>query len=533
MKHYSKAFSLILVIAVLFILWVTLTYQHSNIIINNSALKDFPQMQVIEGDKEYEYSADTILPEEFDKPLTLLFKTSDIRMKIYLDDELIYSFGYTENSIPFLKSPGTSWHIVELPALSGSRNLVIDFETPYKNYSGSVPYIQYGTEGECVAAYQNESIYTIFSILIILFGGLGTMILYFFTRRNKNAMSKTFLYISSFAFFVSIWMLMQSGSVQLFMGYPQVMYFFNLISLILFPIPINLYIYHMCLNDKKKGLTFFVWAYIILLTMNLLLQVTGLVDMYQLVILTHGMMALNILYICYLIYIELRFERNKNIKNFLVPIVIIIIGGSMEMMLYYFNNMMRTSVALSYAVIAFLIIIITSAIKRYYKGILDLREAEYFEKLARMDLLTQLANRNRYEEVLTAHKQNEPLTAVLFDVNCLKYINDNYGHSAGDTAIKHCAECIRNAFSDKGECFRIGGDEFAVLVNSNDSLEKECKLFKSLVKSRDEKLEFSFLVAFGIARFDPKEDKTAYDTVRRADYSMYNMKQEQKRKIMA
>jgi diguanylate cyclase (GGDEF)-like protein len=496
-------------------------------------LKDFPQMQVTEGSNEYAYSADTILASEFDKPLALSFKTSDIRMKIYLDNELIYSFGYTDNSVPFLKSPGTSWHIVELPALSGGRNLVIDFETPYKNYSGFIPYIQYGTEGECVAAYQNESIYAVFSILIILFGGLGAIVLYFFTRKNKNAMSKTFLYISSFAFFVSIWMLILSGSVQLFMGYPQVIYFLDYISLLLFPIPINLLIYNICLSNKRKGLIFFVWAYLILLVVNILLQVTGLADMYQLITFTLIIMALDMLYICYLVYIELRFEKNKNIKNLLIPVIIFIIGASVEMVLFYYNNMTSTSVALSYAVIAFLIIVIASAIKRYYNSILDLREAEYFEKLARMDLLTQLANRNKYEEMLTSHKQNEPLTAVLFDVNCLKYINDNYGHFAGDTAIKHSAECIRNAFSSKGECFRIGGDEFAVLVNSNDSLEKECKVFISLVKSWDEKVEFSFAVAFGIARFDPKEDKNAYDTVRRADFSMYNMKQEQKRRIMA
>ncbi len=532
MKHYSKAFSIVLLITILLVLWITLAYQHSNIIISSLALKDFPQMQVTEKDKEYEYRANTILPEEFDKPLTLLFRTNDIRMKVYIDDKLIYSFGYLENPMPFLESPGNSWHIVNLPESSGNKNLVIDFQTPYKSYSGFVPDIQYGTEGECIAAYQKQSISNVFSIFIILFSGLGAIVIYFFTRRKKNAMSKSFLYISSFAFFISIWMLMQSGSVQLYLGYPQVMYFFDYISLILFPVPINLYIHNICTSSKKKGLTLFAWAYIVLLTMNLLLQITGLVDMYRIITVTLVIMALNMLYICYVIYIELRFEKNRNIKNFMLPIAIFIIGASIEMVLYFYNNMTNTSFALIYAVVAFLVIIITSELRRYYNSIMDIREAEYFEELARMDLLTRLANRNKYEEVLMAHKQNEPLTAVLFDLNCLKYINDNYGHPTGDTAIKRSAECIRNAFSNKGECFRIGGDEFAVLVNSNDSLDKECKVFESLVASWDGKSKFQFSIAYGIAVFNLKLDKSAYDTVRRADFAMYNMKQEQKRKIM-
>jgi diguanylate cyclase (GGDEF)-like protein len=147
-------------------------------------------------------------------------------------------------------------------------------------------------------------------------------------------------------------------------------------------------------------------------------------------------------------------------------------------------------------------------------------------------MLTDIGNRNKYEQVLSSHKQEEPLTAVLFDLNSLKYINDNYGHLVGDSAIKKCSECIKEAFSSKGECFRIGGDEFAVLAKTDDPIDKECSTFERLASAWNKKLSFTFSVAYGVAKFNTLVDKSAYDTVKRADFAMYHMKEEQKRKMM-
>ena len=532
MKHYSKAFTIILTISIIFILWITFAYEHSNITITSSPLKELPVMQIKQTDKTCQYSASLILSEEFNNSKTLLFKTSHLKLKVFIDNEIIYSFGYEENSIPFLKSPGTSWHVISLPALSGSSLLVMDFQTPYDNFSGFVPSIQYGTKGDCIAAYQNSSIYALFSILIILFGGLAMIVIYFFTRIKKNPMSKTFLYISSFALFVSIWILFQSGSIQLFAGYPQVIYYIDLISLILFPIPINIYIYNMCLSNKSKGIVYFAWAYILVLIMNLFLQITSVVDMYELVVFTHILMAANIIYMSYLIFVELQNKNNKELRNFLLPLLSIIVGGSVEMILYYYHNMTSTSIALRISIVIFLVIVITNSIRRYYYNVMDLRQKEYFERLAKTDLLTCLSNRNRYEEVLSSHEKTQVFSAVLFDLNSLKYINDNYGHATGDLAIKLCAECMKKAFSAKGECFRIGGDEFAVIVKDNESLQKECQVFEEIVSEYDKKHDFPFSIAYGIAVFDLKIDKNSYETVKRADYAMYQMKQIQKSKYV-
>ena len=61
-------------------------------------------------------------------------------------------------------------------------------------------------------------------------------------------------------------------------------------------------------------------------------------------------------------------------------------------------------------------------------------------------------------------RQPERLAFVAFDVDDLKQINDRLGHHVGDQAIYTAAQCIRSVFGSMGSCFRIGGDEFAVIV---------------------------------------------------------------------
>lgn len=511
---------------------MAIEFDHSNIIIKSDTLKPFQEMRVSNGINRCEYKAKVILNIDFVMPQTLLFKTSHLRFKIYINEKMVYSFGYEENAVSFLKSPGTSYHLVELPAMSSNKEIVFDFQSPYSNYHGFLPDIQYGTKGECIAYYQNKSMYSLFSLTVVLLGGLTIMILYFVTKNKKYALSKSFLYISSFIFLVSIWLFFQSDSCQLMFGYPQIMYFADLISLVLFPVPLNLYIYDVSKNEKRKYMLYFAYAYAATLVLNLLLQVFGLVDMFQLVLLTHSLMALNMIVAVYVVHVELRIEKNKDLRMFIVPLALVSAGGLLEMILYYYSNMTQTSFALRIAVVAFLVVIIINAIKSYYDNLLELKQAEYYEQLASVDMLTNLGNRNKYEQFLQSHEPNQPLTAVLFDLNYLKYINDNFGHVVGDSALKKCAECIKEAFSNKGECFRIGGDEFAVLTKADDNLQKECNIFEKLVQGWNKRLSYIFSVAYGVARFNPKTDQSAYDTAKRADFAMYHMKEEQKRKIL-
>ena len=75
---------------------------------------------------------------------------------------------------------------------------------------------------------------------------------------------------------------------------------------------------------------------------------------------------------------------------------------------------------------------------------------------------------------------------VVFDVDAFKQINDSYGHVQGDLCLAEIAECIKKAYANFGYCYRIGGDEFCVLLKNADK-EDWCK--QEFLHRLEEKLD--------------------------------------------
>lgn len=86
------------------------------------------------------------------------------------------------------------------------------------------------------------------------------------------------------------------------------------------------------------------------------------------------------------------------------------------------------------------------------------------QRAAETDELTGLGNQGAYRRALAA-AETDPATAVIrFDANGFKGVNDALGHQAGDQTLREMAEAIRTGAGDGARVFRVGGDEFAVLV---------------------------------------------------------------------
>jgi GGDEF domain-containing protein len=95
----------------------------------------------------------------------------------------------------------------------------------------------------------------------------------------------------------------------------------------------------------------------------------------------------------------------------------------------------------------------------------------HLEYSAFYDALTGVSNRNAF--ILRLHEWDKestlPLAIIVCDVNLLKSVNDKYGHMVGDELLVSAAEIISVSIREKADVFRIGGDEFVVLIpNSNN-----------------------------------------------------------------
>ena len=155
-------------------------------------------------------------------------------------------------------------------------------------------------------------------------------------------------------------------------------------------------------------------------------------------------------------------------------------------------------------------------------------------KFARMDALTGVRNRNAYEEEvkkLSLELQNG-LTKFGFavvDVNYLKRINDTYGHEMGNISIRLCCAIVCKTFTHS-PVFRIGGDEFAVILKNNDyeQVESLIRQFNDYLEQTEGEPWEKVSAAIGYALYDPDKDDCVENVFQRADKDMYNHKREMK-----
>ncbi len=167
-------------------------------------------------------------------------------------------------------------------------------------------------------------------------------------------------------------------------------------------------------------------------------------------------------------------------------------------------------------------------------------EVEMMNKLANMDALTGVRNKRAFQtqaERLNDWIQSKDGThrfaIAMVDLNDLKKINDEYGHEKGDETIISLCNTICGVFMHS-PVFRVGGDEFAVIMEKGDFKRRE-KLVELFQKKIFELQEDPMLdpweqisAAIGYAVYDPELDQTAEDVLARADEAMYACKKEMK-----
>jgi len=166
-----------------------------------------------------------------------------------------------------------------------------------------------------------------------------------------------------------------------------------------------------------------------------------------------------------------------------------------------------------------------------------LMEYEELKKLqinAATDPLTGLYNRRLFEEYFTkelnrSKRYNQHLALVLMDLHRFKEVNDRYGHLTGDQALQSAAATLRKTLRTSDYAFRIGGDEFALLLPQSDP-EQANTLARRLRVSYEAitqpmKLDVPLALDYGVAVF-PDEGDQKEVLIRLADERLYQLKNE-------
>ncbi len=153
------------------------------------------------------------------------------------------------------------------------------------------------------------------------------------------------------------------------------------------------------------------------------------------------------------------------------------------------------------------------------------KKAVQMELKASMDEMTGLYNKNRLLALLDEKVYDSQNIAVIYwDVNRLKYVNDNFGHIAGDRLIIKVAEAIRSSARKEDAAFRYGGDEFVMIINDGtvEIVQEILKRWESAIGKAAEGCDFPVSASVGYA-IGKKE--CLEDVIAAADRNMYQCKQ--------
>ncbi len=195
----------------------------------------------------------------------------------------------------------------------------------------------------------------------------------------------------------------------------------------------------------------------------------------------------------------------------------------------------------SAVVLSFYVVFIKSILKtrQIYEQNKRLEYEKMIFQIAYRDALTGLSNRASYIERVNYLERQRSETAapggiicLMFDLNDLKIINDQMGHRAGDLALTGAASALRRAFErDKTYLFRLGGDEFCVLMT--DSTEQEAKsrldVLNKELEAESLKAGIPISLAAGYDLLKPDGEDTIELALNRADRKMYDNKRQHKK----
>ena len=109
-----------------------------------------------------------------------------------------------------------------------------------------------------------------------------------------------------------------------------------------------------------------------------------------------------------------------------------------------------------------------------------------FKKLSYIDNLTKLYNSRKFYELMTdLYRGGQPYAILYIDLNKFKPINDTYGHSSGDELLRIVAKKVKNCIREGDEVFRIGGDEFTILLPNDITINGLSNLVQRIKTSID------------------------------------------------
>lgn len=467
-------------------------------------------------------------------PGVLAIRSSHQGIRIWCDGELVYEYGNDESKFALFTSPSSAWNLVRLPSDYSDKLVEIELTTYNGYFDGNIGEITIGTKAATLFRIFARGLpQTVAALLSILLGAALLLVQFLLVKEFRGAI--TLRYLGVLVAVVGIWILGESQMTQFVFSNMNVMSMITFIMFLAIPIAGIRYVMSIKSFAMQGILKAMYWYFTVQALVILLLQLFKIVDILisvHFVNLTIIIMALLLVFTIAYEYITL---GEKKILQKIISISIFAIFAVAELVANIFLHNLQSGAILSFGVIVFVVMESIFAIQQLREVYKHGKLADFYKWLSIKDSQTNCLNHREFDRRLETIRMNSKLSIICFDINNLKEINDGFGHQSGDTAITSAAEALNSVFAPVGQCYRIGGDEFAVISEQIEDEEKMRQLiseFDVKISKEDKKLDFELQVAHGYAFYDPALDKTPVDISARADSNMYLNKAAQKDELI-
>lgn len=471
------------------------------------------------------------LPQITGEDMKLAFRNFNCGIKVFVNEELVYTFAVDEQ--PSLgKVYSSSLCMVSLRENQSNEEIRIIYNpSSATGHLKAVGDVYLGSRNEIVCTILWKNLDMIICIIFMINIAAAALILFMMQLlQNRKAVDWIYFHIAIFLGLSAIWVFTDSLVVQM-LTEKTLLYgcIVSFLSLMLLPQPLLKIASNFCPSGKK-------YFYCVQMALGvymaaaLAFYIGGGPDLMRTLPVLHVLMMLTGGGIVFFSVKEYREKKNIYAKYCLYSVGFLTLMMVVELILFYSGHHTDVSKLFRYSLLVLTVCFMIMGSKRIKISIEQNSKIELYRKMAYLDTMTGLKNRNAYItqlEYMKSHGDNyDFVEVVMIDINNLKNVNDEDGHDSGDSLIKHTAALIRELFPGEEMCYRIGGDEFIVFICDNEVDEQKLRRYVSEICRRYLKLEkVSLSVAVGCAGGKlGKMGRTIDELIKDADNNMYDDK---------
>ena len=409
------------------------------------------------GDHSWDYTYQMPNLISADEVLCLMSKW--VNVNVYVDDKAVFRFDDSD------MYKGTSVHWIKLPLWTAGRTLHVVYagesgsvvaSSKYRAYYGraAMVYLKF------IADRAYAFIYVVSALLMIL------LIAYFYRLLNRqldSSMKRGLIDLELFLITSAIWVVCDSKIIFALWRNVGVTTLFSFIALLLFPMFLIMFINELVGNRIRviAVMPVIYSAFFILVCIGYL---TNLLPLRRALIGIHSLLIISAVASMWGVVADMRRNRTKEMNKILMGFCAMSFFGIVSIVCYRLVPAVTYSLYVCAGLFLFAVLLIWAAYDRLYYMMGRQANAMAYRRLAYRDVMTNLGNRAAFMKAQEELTSVANVGMVVMDINDLKRTNDRYGHQAGDEMIRCAAECMTAALKERGSIYRIGGDEFVVII---------------------------------------------------------------------